>query len=378
MAISYTTQPKLTYSDTVAQKRVISDAIFMVDPTDVPFIFAVGGLDAARAKFKINANGTKIEILEDEYDPLATTANQTQLTNDTTLTQFNVTTGTGKYFQDGHVIQIDSEYMVVKSVSTDQLTVYSRSYGGTNATHASTSAVTIVGMARLEGDDADYGPIVTLNNPYNYTSIFQKGVKVSDTERVIDQYGFSDAFVYQSNKAVPHLMRLVDRMAFHGVRAAGTATTALRSAGGLETFITDNTTTTSAIAKAYIDSLAQSVMEDGGSPNVLLCDPAQANAIRDLIDTSSFVRVGQENTMLGMAAIGKVNTQYGALSLVVDRHCRSDRIYMLDTNKIGFYTLRPFEAQPLARTGDSSKGEVIGEFSLLVANDKAHGKILLT
>lgn len=370
-------QPKTTYSDTTPQKRVISDAIFMIDPVDVPFIFAVGGLDAARSKFKLNLNGTKIEILEDEYDPLVATAASTSLTNSTTLTQIDVTTGEGKNFQDGHVIQIDAEYMVVKSVSTDELTVYSRSYGGTNATHASTSAITIVGMARLEGDDADYGPLVDITAPYNYTSIFQKGVKVSDTERVIDQYGFSDAFVYQSNKAVPHLMRLVDRMAFHGVRAAGSAS-APRSAGGLETFITSNTTTTSAIAKAYIDSLAQSIYEDGGYPDILVCDPAQANAIRDLIDTSSFVRVGQENSMLGMVSVGKVNTQFGSLSIVMDRHCRSDRIYLLSSSKVGFYQLRPFAAQPLARTGDSSKGEVVGEFALMVANNEAHGKIVLT
>lgn len=371
------TQPKTTYSDTTPQKRVIGDAIFMIDPVDVPFLFAVGGLDAARSKFKLNLNGTKVEILEDEYDPLAGTAASTTLTSDTTITQIDVATGEGKNYQDGHVIQIDAEYMVVKSVSTDEVTVYSRSYGGTNATHASTSAIAIVGMARLEGDDADYGPLVDITAPYNYTSIFQKGVKVSDTERVIDQYGFSDAFVYQSNKSVPHLMRLINRMAFHGTRAAGSAT-APRSAGGLETFITSNTTTTSAIAKAYIDSLAQSIYEDGGYPDILVCDPAQANAIRDLIDTSSFVRVGQENSMLGMVSIGRVNTQFGALSIVMDRHCRSDRIYLLSSGKVGFYQLRPLAAQPLARTGDSSKGEVVGEFSLLVANNEAHGKILLT
>ena len=82
--------------------------------------------------------------------------------------------------------------------------------------------------------------------------------------------------------------------------------------------------------------------------------------------------------MLGMVSIGKVNTQFGALSIVMDRHCRSDRIYLLSSGKVGFYQLRPLAAQPLARTGDSSKGEVVGEFSFLVANNEAHGKIELT
>jgi len=42
---------------------------------------------------------------------------------------------------------------------------------------------------------------------------------------------------------------------------------------------------------------------------------------------------------------------------------------------MGFYTLRGFELSELARSGDSLKGEVVGEFSLLAANDKVHGRI---
>ena len=42
---------------------------------------------------------------------------------------------------------------------------------------------------------------------------------------------------------------------------------------------------------------------------------------------------------------------------------------------MGFYTLRGFELSELARSGDSLKGEVVGEFSLLAANEKAHGRI---
>ena len=59
----------------------------------------------------------------------------------------------------------------------------------------------------------------------------------------------------------------------------------------------------------------------------------------------------------------------------MDRWCPLDTAYVLQSEKIGFYVLRPFEAHPLSRIGDSVKGEVIGEFSLLVANEKAHGKI---
>ena len=363
-------QPITSYSDTTPHERAIADIIKIIDPVDTPLIVALGGLDSARSKFEVRQNSYKIEILEDEYDPLTTTAahGSTILTTDTTFTVAD-----GTIFQDGHVIKIDDEYMVIGSVSTNDVVVLSRSYGGTNATHTGSVAIEIVGMARLEGDDATYGPIVDITAPYNYTSIFEKAIQVSGTQQVIDQYGIDDEFAYQSAKAVPHMLRLVEKMAFHGIRDAGSAS-APRSAGGLLTYITDNyTASVGAIAKADIDLLAEYILLDGGSPDLLVMNPSIANDVRTLIDSSSFVRVDQENTQFGMLPITRVATQYGMLRLVESRWCPTTHVYVLDSRKVGFYTLRPFASKALAITGDSVKGEVVGEFSLLVANDKAHG-----
>lgn len=366
-------QPKDTYSDTTTHARVISDVIQMVDPRDTPLIARLG-LDGAREKFNIRLNGYKVELLEDELDPLETSANHgtTISTSATTLTVSDASV-----FQDGHVIKLDAEYMVVKSAdnAADQIVVYSRAYGGTNATHGATVSIEIVGMARLEGDDADYGPIVDISAPFNYTGIFQKAIQVSGTQQVISQYGIDDEFQYQANKAVPHLLRLVERSAFHGVRAAG-STSSPRSLGGLSTFITDNAVAAGgAIVKADVDNLMEEIIMDGGFPDLLVMNPRVANDLRNLLDSSSFVRVSQDENKLGVDAIERVMTQYGELELVMDRWCPTDTAYVLESGKVGFYTLRPFETNELARSGDSMKGEVIGEFSLLAANDKAHGKI---
>lgn len=366
-------QPITTYSDTTPHIRVISNVIQMIDPTDTPLIAALG-LDSARGKFNVRLNGYKVELLEDSYDPLTDTVSS-GLSVATTATNFTV--ADASIYQDGHVLLIEAEYMVVKAVDTtaNTVTVYSRSYGGTNALHADASAIEIVGMARLEGDDADYGPVVDITAPYNYTSIFQKGVKATGSMQAISQYGIDDEFMYQSNKAVPHLMRLVEKSLFHGVRDAGTAA-APRSAGGLGTFITDNTVAAGgAIAKSDVDNLMEEIVMDGGNPDLLVLSPRIANDLRALIDSSSFVRVGQENTVLGMRPIVAVNTQYGPLRMIESRWCPTSTAYALDSRKVGVYTLRPFASHALAKTGDSVKGEVITELSLLVANDKSHGKI---
>lgn len=379
-------QQVTSYDDTTPHIRIVSDVVSLISPSDAPLVARLG-LDSARNKFRLGIggrnNGYKIEILEDELDPIETTVNNGTVTLTTTTLSFTVTDAS--FFQDGHVILIDSEYMVVSAVntSTNVITVESRTYGGTRATHLPTSTISIVGMARLEGDDADYGPIVDITAPYNYTSIFHKALNVSGTMQAIDQYGIQDEFAYQANKAMPHLMRLVERAFFHGVRAAGSETTR-RSFGGLNTFLVgsgDNSSSlTTTITKASIDNLAVKIYEDGGNPDVLVVAPATANRLRGLIDSSSFVRIGQENTAFGMQPVTRVSTQfYGDLELLVSRWCPPTKAYMLDSSKVGGYSLRPFGWKELAVTGDSRKGEVVGELSLMVAHGlTAHGYITST
>src|SRR3990172_1833698 len=134
--------PQTSYSDTTPQLRVIGDSIYMIDPLDTPLLAAIGGLDGARSKFKLNENGTKIEILEDEMGPLTgAVANGTvALTTDT----LSFTVADGSVFKEGDVILIDSEYMIVSAVATDVVTVYARDYGGTKATHATNASFQIV------------------------------------------------------------------------------------------------------------------------------------------------------------------------------------------------------------------------------------------
>ena len=367
-------QPKNTYSATTNAKRIIADAIKLIDPIATPLLLALGGFSGGESKFELRGNGTKVEWLEDTYAAISDVANQgtTITTNTTTLTVTDAS-----IFQDGHVIRIDAEYMVVKAVDTtnNTLEVYSRAYGGTNATHVTTSTIFIVGMARLEGDDADFVGLGAVLAPYNYTSIFQRALKVTGTEDVMDEYGYESAFAYEAGKALPELARLVEMQIFNGIRAAGTATTP-RSMGGLPTFITDNTVAAGgAIAKTHVDALAEAIRLDGGMPDLFVCHPSIANDLRALLDSSSFVRLTQENSVFGMMDIQKINTQYGSLQIVEDLWCPSSTAYMLDSRRIGLYELRPFQWYPLAKTGDSRKAEVVGEFSLMVANDKGHGKI---
>lgn len=368
--------PKTSYSDTGNIVRAIADVMHLIDPVDTPLLSALGGLDGARSKFRIRQNATKIEWVEDAYAPLTTTAtNGTSGTVALTTDTLSFTVTDGSMFKAGQIILIDAEYMPVASVSSDVVTIGDRAFGGTNATHAGTSAIEIVGMARLEGATASFDALVDVTEPYNYTSIFQKGLKITGTEMVLDEYGYGDVWTYQANKAMPEMFRLIEKQIFHGIRAAGSATTP-RSMGGLGTFITGNSVNAGGgLAKTDIDNLAEYIMLDGGMPDLLVMNPQVSNDLRALLDSSSFVRVDQQTTEYGMKSIQRVNTQYGSLRLIEDRFCPLAKAYMLDSSKIGLYTLRPFGWQELGKTGDFRPAELVGEISMAIANDSAHGWI---
>ena len=374
-------QQVTTYSDTAAHVRVISDAILLANPMDTPVI-ARFGLNSANQKFKIDmsAKSYKVELLEDAYEPLSSTANHGTTITTTTLT---ITVTDGTLFQVGMEILIDAEYMVISAVSAtnNTITVYSRSYGGTNATHAAGATINIVGMARLEGADAAYVGLTSLSNPYNYTAIFQKALNISGSEAALSQYGKPGGeMVYQENKAVPERMRLIERMFFHGIRAAGSASTP-RSFGGVGTFVTSNSSSiTTTITKASVDTVSKAIYDDGFIPDVFIIGTGGASTLHGLLDTSSFIRIDQENTMFGMRPVVKLNTQFVEnLTMLTSRHCPATKAYMLNSGLVGFYEYRPFQTKPLAVTGDSDKRELIGEYSLLVGHGGlAHGYITTT
>ena len=62
----------------------------------------------------------------------------------------------------------------------------------------------------------------------------------------------------------------------------------------------------------------------------------------------------------------------GELSLLCDRNCPATELYVLDTARIGFVPIREFVTEDLAKTGDGDKAQIVGEYSFVLKNEKAH------
>lgn len=361
--------PFSTYDDTTPQKRVITDVISLIDPSDAPMVEALGGLDGSEGKFRfVNGDSTKVEWLEDTLAPLAGTLSTSCTSNTTAISVVDASV-----FQEGHILLIGSEQVWVSSVAiaTNLLTI-TRAFQGTAATHQSNSDITTIGMARLEGDDSDDIAFTDRTVGSNNTQIYHQEIKVNRSQNQIAQYGIAEEFDYQAMKAVPNLIRLIERDAFYSTASAAGSKTTARAMGGFGAFVSDNKVDGSSITQAKVENAVKAAYEDGGSgPWLAFCSPSNLQSIKNIYDSSNFLRIDRSESTMGMV-IERVLTPFGNIDLVLDRWAKDSEIYLIDPKHAGYRTFYPFTQEPLAKDGDYQKGEVVGEFTLCVRQDKAH------
>jgi len=363
--------PITTYSDTTTQKRVITDVISLIDPSDAPAIEALGGLDGARSKFRfVNEKETTVEWLEDTLLPLVDALTTTTVTS--VATTLNITDGS--IYQPGHILLIDSEQLWVSAaaVATNIITVSRGQFGSTAATHTSTAVVYMIGMARLEGASSDPIAFTDRTTNSNWSQILHQEVKVTRTQQHIAQYGISDEMAYQGDKVVPSLMRLLERHFYYNKAGSLGSASAPRLMGGYQAFITTNLIDGSSLTQAKIETAVLACYNAGSNgPWIALCTPTNRQKIKNFYDTSLFLRVDRTETTLGMN-IDRIVTPFGDVDLITDRWAVAAQIAILDPKHIGFYTFDPFFQEPLAKDGDYDKSEVVGEFTLCLRPCKAH------
>ena len=366
--------PYSTYVNTAENKRVITDYISLLDPSDAPFVEAIGGLDGAASKFRFTNQGTLVEWIEDTLAPL--TGALSIGTAATASIATALTVADANMVQPGHILLQGSELMWVSANDSGAITV-TRGLGSTTATTLATNnTFAIVGMARLEGDDSDPIGYTDLSTNSNYTQIFHKEVKQTGTAPYQDRWGMGDQMQYESAKSIPEMMRLIERTLQYGKRSAGSTTTP-RMMGGYQEFITTNLASGANISVA---SLAPGVIEDaveliynaGGSGDFLaIVNPATYQKIKNAYDSSSFVRYPPEQTQFG-TLVDRIITPFGNVSFVIDRWQLSTLIPIMKLDNVGMLTLRPWQVEDLAKTGDAEKKQLIGEFSFCMKLEKSH------
>lgn len=239
--------------------------------------------------------------------------------------------------------------------------------------------------AYVEGQDFSAQALLTRTRKANTTQTFRKDFNVSETQRAVNPAGIKDEYSYQVGIALKELARHIETRIFASA-ASVTASGATRTMGNLEGFITSNTGSAAAGAatRASLDALIEKVYTSGGNPDRLYIHPNTKTAYANAFGSSAVnYRNIAASDMRVIANIDVYQSNFNIIQLVPDRFVPSaaattgyGRNWLVETPKIRMAFLRPIKHVPLPPNGDSTRGMVLGELTMEIMAEAAHGKII--
>jgi hypothetical protein len=254
---------------------------------------------------------------------------------------------------------------------------------------------------QIEGDDPTANTFAASTRVGNYLQIASKTVIVSGTARAVDTAGRADELSYQVAKRGKELKRDMEfALTQNQGSSAGGAGTA-RALASLESWLATNKTSVGtgtaqttpgfsgstavaptdstvqgAFTKASLDAVIQKCWTEGGDPKIVMVGPFNRTLVSGFSGISTLqTDANAKGDVTLMGAVDFYKSNFGTLKVMANRFQRGRTVLVLDMDYLGVAFLRNMEMYDLAKTGDSEKKQLIAEYTLVVKNEKASGKV---
>lgn len=263
--------------------------------------------------------------------------------------------------------------------------------------------------ALQEGADAATFTAVPTVRATNRTQIMGKTVNITGTLDSVDKAGRKTETAYQLAKAGQELKRDIEFAILGNVAPVTAATSTAPKMASIQTWIRTNwtsvgtgspaapasppgsairtatsTSTTAAFTEASLKTAMKAAFNAGGTPTMLVVPPNQKVKVSAFTGIAAN-RVSTPNagtTTKAAAIVGAADvylSDFGMLSVIPERFMTSDyasnngeQALILDPTMLSLATLRPFQSNLLAKTGDAEKHQMLTELTLQVSNEAAH------
>jgi len=364
----------------------IADIVSIVSPFETPLLEHLG--DPRRA-----ADSVIHEWIEDRLLPNTDLIDQTVF-NPNPLDATALTVDNGSYFQVGDLVRpADSkEIMQVTAVAGNNLTVV-RGYGGTTKfALANNMVLNIVGNAALEGADAAAARFTSRVRKRNYSQIFTATVSVSGSMQSVRLAGgVADEVDFQKQERTRELLRDLENTVINGVAPATDpqgSSTVRRSMNGILKSIATNQwqpddsnlppgdgPTLNGLTEEVLNAALRLVWnQSSGRADTILCNGFQKRKINRFVGSNRRYSAEGDTFRDG---VGVYESDFGVCRVVLSRYVPANTLLLLDSSRIEVMPLRgrSFAFKPLAATGDSVNGQLVGEYTLEFRNENAHAVV---
>jgi len=131
-------------------------------------------------------------------------------------------------------------------------------------------------------------------------------------------------------------------------------------------------TTKTALTETLLVAANQQLYTDGGEATLLMIKPGDATKIAGFVNTAADRTRYVDNDAKKLVNVIEVYVSpFGTQKVVLNRFISVSTALLFDPSYWKKATLRPWHRIDLAKTGDSDKAELLGEYSLIHTNFKA-------
>lgn len=242
--------------------------------------------------------------------------------------------------------------------------------------------------AKVEGADPADATLAPTVMRTNTVQIFEKTIKVSETADAVQAHGRAKESSYQAAKKGKEIKRDLERACVGVVQAAvtGDSATARRFASALSQIGAAVTRTVDgdagtggnqarALQEADILAVHQALYEKGSEDvTTLMIKPADSLIVSGFAAASGRTRdMAQQKKVVN--AVDLYISPFGELKVVINRQLKSTDALLIDPGMWKLMKLRGWKMTPLAKTGDSNRWMLVGEYGLKHRNQEATGRI---
>lgn len=239
------------------------------------------------------------------------------------------------------------------------------------------------GTLKMEGAEA--GNVITSKRGSlsNVCQIIEKVTAVSGTARALHPKGVGDAFDAEVKDRLTETKRDLEWYFLNGTKALEADGTPRQMAGLVNLVNANNVVSTNgALAEDHILDALQKMWEKGAQGEYFaFVSASQKRAINALAKAGNNVRWVLDNGSVvneyGIS-ISKIVTDFGEVSLVLDRYMDDKTILIVDIDEVRIAELRGTFYEDLPKAGDYYKGHVINESTIKLLNSYAGAKIMVT
>ena len=252
--------------------------------------------------------------------------------------------------------------------------------------------------AHIEGDDTVGEARVATTRLGNYSQIFKNAVIIPDTDEGLDKAGRAAEMAYQVLKIAKEQKLDIEKALFDNNKYEAGSASAARELAGCGAYVSTNVAniggsgganptgsvpgntartdgTQTVFTQADFDTVMESIWTNGGKPDTVYLSSFQMNKALDFTGYNNQRSHIEASSKTVIKAVDIYVTPWGTVEFTPSRENRGRDVWIMDSEHWAVGVLRPTKNTELAKTGDSTKRQVLTELTLISKNEAASGLV---